>query len=655
MPPTDFTERRFEVQPDHPDTRDRLYECSPDLPPAEIPLETYLEFAGPVLDQGREPSCTGMALAGVANYMMRRHWHREAEPVSPRMMYEMARRHDHLSDDLEGSNPRGAIKGWHKHGVCSEALWPYTECVKHGRLTFERVVDASRRLMEGYVRVDSADLDAIKWAIAERGVLFANSMLHEGWDKLGEDHVIPHNPGDTSRGGHAFMLVGYDDRGFWIQNSWAESWGRDGCAVLTYEDWLENGMDVWLAEVDVEGLERGEQLAAGATVGDGSKLALFQEMWPHVVVVGGDGRLTRHGSFSAPPEDLVALIEHFEDVTQYWPAPRLAIVTGAGLRPLSEAVREIVALREELLDRQIYPLFVLWKTDWLGRFVGMLEMLEAAGEYDGDQASHAEWFERAVSRSQAKDAWREITKRADLAATAADGAVRILVEQVLGAYHRHPFEIHLVAHGVGDVLASGLAVAIGEDEQAEIASCTLWAPATTIERFDATYRPLLKQGALSHLGVFALDDARECADSVGPYEHSILYLASRGLGPPLEDDEILGMQRVLDGNKRLRKLRKKGRLNVVIAPTEDGVSPLRTSHATTHAGFAQDPATIEATVERILGGSDAVPDEIESRDPLVRARAQHRAAQRRRPPVVREPIHECEDCAKMRATPSVGS
>jgi hypothetical protein len=64
MPPTDFADRRFEVQPDHPDSRDRLYECSPDLLPAEIPLETYLEFAGPVLDQGREPSCTGMALAG---------------------------------------------------------------------------------------------------------------------------------------------------------------------------------------------------------------------------------------------------------------------------------------------------------------------------------------------------------------------------------------------------------------------------------------------------------------------------------------------------------------------------------------------------------------------------------------------------------------
>jgi uncharacterized protein YcaQ len=117
------------------------------------------------------------------------------------MMYEMARRHDHLSDDLEGSNPRGAIKGWHKHGVCSEALWPYTECVKHGRLTFERVVDASRRMMQGYVRVDSSDVDAIKWAIAERGALFANSMLHEGCYKLGEDHLIPHNPGDTSRGG----------------------------------------------------------------------------------------------------------------------------------------------------------------------------------------------------------------------------------------------------------------------------------------------------------------------------------------------------------------------------------------------------------------------------------------------------------------------
>ena len=42
------------------------------------------------------------------------------------MLYEMARQHDRWpGEDYEGSSARGAMKGWHKHGVCGEEDWPY--------------------------------------------------------------------------------------------------------------------------------------------------------------------------------------------------------------------------------------------------------------------------------------------------------------------------------------------------------------------------------------------------------------------------------------------------------------------------------------------------------------------------------------------------
>ena len=45
--------------------------------------------------------------------------------------------------------------------------------------------------------------------------------------------------------------MAYDDRGFWIQNSWGPGWGKNGFAHVTYDDWLANGTDVWVARLGV--------------------------------------------------------------------------------------------------------------------------------------------------------------------------------------------------------------------------------------------------------------------------------------------------------------------------------------------------------------------------------------------------------------------
>jgi hypothetical protein len=657
MPETDFADMRFEVQPDAVDERDHVYTGSGGSLPESVPPEVFKEHAGMVFSQGVEASCTGMALAGIANYLIRRHVDPEAGSVSPRMMYEMARRHDRLPDHLEGSNLRGALKGWNKHGVCSAELWPYAACVKHGRLTFSRVVDASTRVLAGYERIDRTNIEAMKAAIAEHGVLYANSILHENWAVPYDEGVeaIPAAEGEPTRGGHAFIIVGYDERGFWVQNSWGTDWGRDGCAILTYDDWKQNGINVWVAAIDPATI--GRRVDSADADSPIAKAATFAEMWPHVVVVGDDGKLTTKGSFASAPEDLVARVEHFEDVTADWETRRLVLVAGAGVAPVYQAVAQAAAAYRKLLDRQIYPVFLLWQSDWLSPLVDMLERLADSDRYDRARASQTECFERPVSHSRAKEAWDEITWRAHAAASSEDGAARRLVDCLLESYGRHPFEFHLVSHGVGDALLSEIADRIGEDGRstgATITSATLWAPATTLERFEETYLPLLKRGMLDHLSLFVLDVDHEKADSVGPYEHSVLYLACRALGTPLRNDMILGLEEVIEQNRKLWKLRKQGRLDVVVAPTEGKTHPLRTSRATAHGEFITDEATIAATVGRILSGSDAVNVEVESRDPLVRARAIHRAERHKREEGHRrKAIEECEDCQAIPATAGI--
>ena len=73
-------------------------------------------------------------------------------------------------------------------------------------------------------------------ALAEVGILYATGTVHEGWGQIGADGVIPFTA--EALGGHAFAIVGYDERGFWIQNSWGRDWGKGGFALISYDDWL---------------------------------------------------------------------------------------------------------------------------------------------------------------------------------------------------------------------------------------------------------------------------------------------------------------------------------------------------------------------------------------------------------------------------------
>ena len=131
-------DRALDARPDRLDLRDLPYRPPLRSLPPHFPdeksvrqyLSSYVE-EGLILNQGAEGACTGFGLACVVNYLLWvRHLHSGSKArfdrVSPRMFYEMAKRYDEWpGQDYEGSSCRGALKGWHKHGVCGDMLWPY--------------------------------------------------------------------------------------------------------------------------------------------------------------------------------------------------------------------------------------------------------------------------------------------------------------------------------------------------------------------------------------------------------------------------------------------------------------------------------------------------------------------------------------------------
>ncbi|MDH3973942.1 MAG: C1 family peptidase [Deltaproteobacteria bacterium] len=245
----------YAARPDSMDFRDRMYVPPLVEVPAQMPLEEYMKHKVPVLDQVDEGACIGYAMATMIHYQLCTRREPDRKQVSVGMIYEMARRYDEWPGrNYLGSSARGAMKGWYKHGICAEELWGYDPKNPDRLLTDERAADAARRPLGVYYRVPPKDLSAMHAALAECGVLFAASIVHGGWKKMGEnldkkEALIRRE--SRSVGGHAFALVGYDSEGFWVQNSWGEKWGYKGFAKLLYDDWLAHGQDVWVGRLGV--------------------------------------------------------------------------------------------------------------------------------------------------------------------------------------------------------------------------------------------------------------------------------------------------------------------------------------------------------------------------------------------------------------------
>jgi hypothetical protein len=494
---------KLDARPDRLDLRDLVYR-SPlrSLPPrwpqdADLKklLPAYVK-SGRILNQGNEGACTGFGLACVTNYL---YWLRHLdtprgkppEPVSPRMFYELAKLYDEWpGQDYEGSSCRGALKGWHKHGICSSTLWPYPLDAA-GTGVFQRPLagwdeDATRRPLGVYYRVDKKSVVDMQAAIYEIGAVYVSGDVHDGWDLdasplPGSHDKLPRIARMTQKtGGHAFALVGFNERGFVVQNSWGTGWGASGFAVLAYEDWVTNGTDTWAVALgvpqdlsDVKGRSAttagktakaapaasGFRVMAGRGLSDvGATLCVGDnppdDPWPfnhafahkpyqplrtdeaytHTLVSGNDGQLMST-DFTRARSDREGLAREIvvERPAAWFKAGqdktvKLALYAHGGLNSELDSIQRIRVMAPYFLANGIYPLFFTWKTGPGETLIDMVEDL-AHRVIDGDRSTG--WLDRlreaaaeakdraieAVGRQFARGIWSEMRENAEGGAT----------------------------------------------------------------------------------------------------------------------------------------------------------------------------------------------------------------------------------------------
>lgn len=653
------TKRRpLTARKDPLDLRDRVYAPPPvSLPPEYPPADVVRSFlpryakAGLILDQGQEGACTGFGLACVVNYLR---WRRLGAPeamesVSPRMLYNFARRYDEYEgEDYDGSSCRGALKGWYRHGVCLSSDWPYrSESSPPPKYGYAK--RATETTLGVYYRIDLKSISDLQAAILEVGAIYVSAFTHDGWDDVKstkvppKDHaslpVIAFDGKPSKSGGHAFALVGFNARGFILQNSWGRDWGAGGFAVITYADWFANAMDAWAAALGVPGVVEGKV----TTVGDGAtgRAGADRKRWwdepkayEHSVVTGNDGRVTRYLTEDEPTR---TLLHQAAGLPDRWfrsdgsARKRLVIYAHGGLNSEGDAIKRARAMGRHFLGNGCYPLFLVWKTG-IGESIGNIlgeairrEAPRAAGIGDWITDKTDGFIEKSFGRPVAKPIWSEMKENAELACGTGRGGdlLATAIAKLAGTWGDR-FELHLVGHSAGSILlGQWLSLLAARGMEGMVTSIQLYAPACTVQFANRHYAP--HSDLMRRLFLDVLSDRVERDDNVsGIYRKSLLYLVSNALETDLRTP-ILGMANVGDAGytgwdgssatgEALRNWRAAAAAAGLAKRTafvdRDRILTSRSPAVTvsaSHGGFDNDVEVVQKTLERITGAALANP------------------------------------------------
>lgn len=212
------------------------------------------KFKFQVYDQGDLGSCTANSISGALQYddIIEGLKSEDAEHPSRLFIYYNERKLEGDTSTDAGASIRDSVKAVNKFGFCKESLWPYRTTYFATKPPSKAYKDAEQHKDIKYKRVNQV-LDDIRYCIAIKklpvliGFKVYKSMESGDVAKTG---VVPLPvDGDNPIGGHAVLLVGYDDTKqlFCFRNSWSESWGDNGYGYLPYSYVLDNKLanDFW--------------------------------------------------------------------------------------------------------------------------------------------------------------------------------------------------------------------------------------------------------------------------------------------------------------------------------------------------------------------------------------------------------------------------
>ena len=381
-----------------------------------------------------------------------------------------------------------------------------------------------QRPLGAYYRVNAYRLDDMQSAISELHAIAVSAAVHDGWSKpkfveLGKQRyaVIARAAEPEPKGGHAFALVGYNEIGFLVQNSWGVDWGDNGFAILTYEDWLLSAYDAWVARPGVPNtpFARPPSSSARTATGEvvvhgGPNLLLLRNF---VVNTTNDGRLSERGKMTSTPLQVADIFTNMAAKHAAWlsageaTARHVVLYAHGGLIDENGGLTTAERLLPHWLDNRVYPINFAWES-------GALEtMLDAIADLLGVRLPFGAGFDiqegvdslvEGIARRIGSGLWSQMKGNAVGASAEGSGTTgddirggtliaRRLVEYV-GTHGKDNVKIHLAGHSAGSIFLTAL-VARLRQEGLEIDSLAFMGGAVRSDEFVNVVGPHLGSGA----------------------------------------------------------------------------------------------------------------------------------------------------------------
>lgn len=244
--------RKYGWVPDlpHPEDQERVYKVvhKAEVEAPLLPSVDLRPLCPPVYDQKQLGSCTAQAIAGLIEYD--RHKQKLSNEELPDwvpsrlFIYYNERAIEGTISMDAGAQIRDGIKAVASLGAPPETEWPYVETKFARRPTKAAYSHALKHKAVTYARINNANLKEIQSCLAAGFPVVFGATLFASFESedVARTGLVPMpRPGEAVIGGHAQLIVGYDDskKSFLVRNSWGPDWGLAGYCWMPY-DYLTN-------------------------------------------------------------------------------------------------------------------------------------------------------------------------------------------------------------------------------------------------------------------------------------------------------------------------------------------------------------------------------------------------------------------------------
>ena len=230
--------------------------------PAKI---SYRKYTPPILDQGQTSTCVGYSVAygllttqqnilmNITNENMK-----YFRAMDPNFVYALIKSHDDQWCQ-QGTSMFDAIGVLIEQGCKPMFFDPWLECNAITSISkFAMAAASNYKVSDAYILgMDKPDIiEIMKSALVDRRLISIGTKLTPSFesDKTSKYGLWTPSNNETFTGGHAMVIVGYDDLknggSFEIMNSWGPNFGDNGFVWIKYSDVKKYIYEAYVLKID---------------------------------------------------------------------------------------------------------------------------------------------------------------------------------------------------------------------------------------------------------------------------------------------------------------------------------------------------------------------------------------------------------------------